>query len=98
MDAILSYGEKTFDYRENQAWMSRNWHWSIYITFTYLSAIYLGQLWMRERVRYNLRTTLTLWNMCLAIFSICATLRVFPELIMLLTLENGWYHSICSSW
>jgi len=97
MDYLLDNQEKQFDYREKQAWMSQNWHWSIYITLAYLTSIYAGQLWMRQRQKYDLRLSLTLWNLTLAVFSICATLRVLPELILLLQMDNGWYHSICSS-
>ena len=88
----------SFDYRTRQQWMESNWQMSFTFTAVYLSSIVIGQLIMKSKPAYNLRSILTLWNGGLAIFSILATLRTLPELITILQGENGLYDSVCSKW
>jgi elongation of very long chain fatty acids protein 6 len=94
--ATSSVGNSEWDYRSRQEWMGSHWHYSFTFTAAYLSSIVIGQFLMRDRKPFSLRGPLTLWNSALAIFSIAATLRTLPELIMILIGQNGIYNSVCS--
>lgn len=62
--------------------------------FGYLSAIYLGQIYMKNREPFKLRTPLLIWNSALAIFSIVGFMRVFPEMVHTLN-KYGFVGSAC---
>lgn len=87
-----------FDYRDKKEWMSNNWTLAFWFILAYLCAIFGGQVIMRSRKPLQLRSALTLWNIGLALFSILATVRTLPELISILTQQNGFHHSVCSPW
>lgn len=62
--------------------------------FGYLSAIYLGQIFMRNREPFKLKTALLVWNSALAIFSIVGFVRVYPEMVYTLN-KYGFLGSVC---
>lgn len=66
----------------------------IIAVFGYLSAIYLGQLLMKNREPFKLKTPLLIWNSALAIFSIIGFTRVFPEMVYSLN-KYGFIGSVC---
>jgi len=84
-----------FDLRAWRLWMGKNWTLSVVITILYLTLIFLGQLWMKNRGAFGLRKILVGWNLSLAIFSIFGTLRTGPELIYILGQPNGFHLSVC---
>ncbi|CAG7785241.1 unnamed protein product [Allacma fusca] len=61
----------------------------------YLAGIYFGQRWMKNRPPYNLSYALFLWNLALAVFSILATIRGFPEVAYLVSQNDGLYSATC---
>ena len=75
-------------------WMQHNWHLSIAISFFYVTLVGLGNVWMRSRVKYELRFFLIIWNLFLAVFSITGAIRSFPEFYYALT-QHGIVYSIC---
>jgi elongation of very long chain fatty acids protein 6 len=86
-----------FNYKDKQKWMNENWTLSIYIVVAYLAAIVLGRILMENRRRYNLKVALFIWNSALSVFSISGTLKVVPEMYYALSIDNGLYHTICST-
>ncbi|CAG7722109.1 unnamed protein product [Allacma fusca] len=73
------------------------WRPLVYIIIgVYLLGIYYGQKWMEKRPAFRLNTALFLWNAALAIFSIAATIRGYPEAIYFLSKPNGSYLAVCS--
>jgi elongation of very long chain fatty acids protein 6 len=51
------------------------------ITFSYLSACYFGQQYMKNRPAYDLQSSLACWNLFLSTFSFIGMLRTVPQLI-----------------
>eukprot|EP00922_Rhytidocystis_sp_ex-Travisia-forbesii_P072558 GHVS01108176.1.p1 GENE.GHVS01108176.1~~GHVS01108176.1.p1 ORF type:complete len:434 (+),score=94.40 GHVS01108176.1:192-1493(+) len=61
----------------------------------YLLFIYLGPKIMKNRKPFDLQTPLKYWNLLLAVFSFCGTIRVVPHLFLVLY-KLGFVASICS--
>jgi elongation of very long chain fatty acids protein 6 len=51
------------------------------ITFSYLSACYFGQQYMKNRPAYDLQSPLAFWNLFLSTFSFIGMLRTVPQLL-----------------
>ncbi|CAG7720949.1 unnamed protein product [Allacma fusca] len=62
----------------------------------YLLGIHFGQKWMRNRPAFQLNGLLFFWNISLALFSIMATVRGYPETFHLLSQPRGFYKAVCS--
>lgn len=89
--------ENEFDYRKSSGWMRENWQSSFYYTAAYLAFIFFGKFYMSTRNEpFRLKLPLALWNIVLATFSICGTLRVWPEMVHVLT-NYGFHHSVCAN-
>ena len=92
--------EKVFESHEyvNQIneWMRKNWKISITMALVYLVLVFLGQVYMRSRPKYELRIPLVIWNLFLAGFSILGTIRVWPDLLYSLS-KDGFLHSVCDN-
>eukprot|EP00918_Siedleckia_nematoides_P088506 GHVU01194555.1.p1 GENE.GHVU01194555.1~~GHVU01194555.1.p1 ORF type:complete len:384 (-),score=58.48 GHVU01194555.1:431-1582(-) len=65
------------------------------VCLLYVIFVHVGPKVMAERKAFDLRTPLRYWNLILAIFSFCGTVRVVPHLFYILY-ELGWDASICS--
>lgn len=95
----LFYFEKKFfddEYVESKrVWMSQYWNMSIVYAFIYVVVIYLGQVYMRSREKYDLRRALVAWNFVLATFSIVGTIRVWPDFLAALY-TKGLTWTMCS--
>lgn len=87
--------EWKFDHIESQQWMSSNWTSAFYYIGVYMLLIYLGQIYMKNRPRFELRVPLVIWNFSLAAFSILGTYRTLPEIFHILNRKNGFHHSVC---
>ncbi|CAG7730025.1 unnamed protein product [Allacma fusca] len=61
----------------------------------YLSAIYFGKKWMKDRPAYKLTLPLFFWNLSLSIFSIVCTVRGIPEGLFYLSKPDGMYSAVC---
>jgi len=91
--------EREFNKFESQGWMEANWTTSFYWVGAYLLFIFLGQQYMENRPRFELKKTLILWNGLLAAFSIFGSYRMVPEMLWILNRPNGFHHSVCHpSW
>lgn len=77
-------------------WMRDNWHKSFLYSLIYIMFIFLGQMFMRSRERYELRLPLILWNLGLAIFSVTGAIRVWPEFLYAVK-EKGIVYSVCDN-
>jgi len=51
------------------------WHYCIYLALFYLAAVFFGTKFMKNRAPLNIRAPLILWNLILALFSICGAYR-----------------------
>ncbi|KAF7493473.1 Elongation of very long chain fatty acids protein 6 [Sarcoptes scabiei] len=88
--------ESNFNRDRNREWMFNNWYIAIYLSLLYILIIFSGRHLMEKRPPFSLRIPMALWNLTLAIFSICGTIRCLPEFIHILATE-GLQQSFCSS-
>lgn len=86
--------ENDFIHQETRKWMVENWTLGFYYTGLYVIIIFLGQHYMENRPKFELRGLLSLWNTCLACFSIIGFCRTAPELFHVLK-HFGLHHSVC---
>lgn len=64
----------------------------------YLLCIYFGKKYMQNKIPYNLKYELALWNASLSIFSFIGSIRTTPYLLFMI-FHNNFDHSICdNSW
>lgn len=85
-----------FDIEFHRQWFARNWHLSIYASVVYLLCIANGQKLMKNRKAYDVKNIIFWWNIGLSFFSLCGSIKLFPELLSVLK-NKGVYHSICST-
>lgn len=91
--------ERDFNKFESKVWMEENWTSSFYYVGAYLLFIFLGQQYMQNRPRFELKKPLIVWNLALAAFSIFGAFRSVPELLWILNRPKGFHHSVCyPSW
>lgn len=83
------------DLKSRIEWCIKYWTICLWSTAIYLFLIFAGQIWMKDREPYKLRGLLTIWNLGLATFSTAAFIRTIPELIWILSQENGFHRSVC---
>ncbi|CAG7815872.1 unnamed protein product [Allacma fusca] len=85
-----------FNFPKSVKWMEQHWHYSFIFSLMYILIIHAGQMMMKNRRPFKLKSLLFLWNVSLAIFSIAGFLRTFPEIAKLLTEDSGFHKSVCS--
>lgn len=96
---IFAYERKYFNetYMISQKeWMTYAWQNCFPYVLIYLASIYFGQVYMKTREKFELRTSLIAWNFVLAFFSAFGAIRVWPEFIYVIN-RYGIEHSYCSS-
>ena len=86
--------EEEFEHQGTRVWMIENWTICFYLSFFYMILIFGGQHYMQSRPPFQLRGILSIWNTCLATFSIVGACRTAPELFHVLK-NFGIYHSVC---
>lgn len=86
--------EETFDYLIYREWLQNHWYVSPIGIIIYVISIHIGQMVMKNRIAYELRSLLIGWNFILAAFSIAGTVRILPWLYTSLT-ERGFRVSCC---
>ncbi len=79
-------------------WAIKYWTISLWASGFYLLFIYFGRKWMENRKPFGLKRQLIWWNGVHAIFSIWSFIRVVPELVQILSGENGFFRSVCVRW
>jgi elongation of very long chain fatty acids protein 6 len=77
-------------------WFQKYWQISFLISIIYLLTIFMGQTIMRNNSPFDLRITLFIWNLSLALFSICGTIKITNEMIQLIN-EKGIYYTYCDN-
>lgn len=76
--------------------MSTYWYIAIVISAVYLLVVWAGRRWMRDRPKYELQRSLTMWNVALALFSFIGFSRLAPYYFPVLARE-GLRRSLCWS-
>lgn len=94
--SIVMPFERHFDPVPSTRFMQNYWGHSVTLSILYAIAIYVGQKLMKNRPPYPFRKTLISWNLFLAIFSICGTLRMTPEFLHVL-INEGFTYSMCNA-
>ncbi|CAF1111411.1 unnamed protein product [Adineta steineri] len=90
------YSDKIGTLNDLRTFMIQRWHNSFFYAIAYLLLIYAGQMYMKNKPRFELRLWLAAWSGLLAIFSIFGALRVLPELIYVIY-RHGIKDSICNN-
>jgi hypothetical protein len=86
--------EDRFSLEELQDWCRERNNWPALIIPVYLMAIHYGQLMMKDRKPFNVKTLLFFWNSGLALFSMIGTVRLFTN-IMHQVRDKGFHESVC---
>ncbi|CAF1487188.1 unnamed protein product [Rotaria sp. Silwood1] len=95
---VFEFEKKFLDktYADNiYAWMNKWWWLSIVYSVIYIGFIYYGRSLMEKHERYELRLSLILWNISLALFSLFGMIRCVPEMIYALN-KKSLYYTICN--
>jgi elongation of very long chain fatty acids protein 6 len=85
-----NFGNKT------KKWLKNNWSISLYISFAYVILIFGLQSFMKNRSPYELRKSLIVWNLLLALFSILGTIYCLPFSLKVLVFK-GFDASVCEN-
>uniref|UniRef100_T1JIU5 Elongation of very long chain fatty acids protein n=1 Tax=Strigamia maritima TaxID=126957 RepID=T1JIU5_STRMM len=88
--------EEEFEYKVKMNWMQSHWKLCFFYVGIYMLLIFLGKHWMIPRARFELRTTLAVWNLSLAVFSMIGTCRTLPEMIHVWN-KYGFQYTVCST-
>lgn len=73
----------------------RDWWWVSYAASSlYLIGLWMGTSSMKAKEAYNLKTTLAVWNLFLAVFSFIGMIRTAPQLYMMLY-SYGFDYTVC---
>jgi len=65
------------------------------VVVAYLGMVRVGPRWMEQRPPFRLRTVSRVWNLLVAIFSLCGAAVCVPHLIRVL-LTHGFWYSVCA--
>jgi len=90
------FSDRVETLRDLRVFMIERWHNSFFYALAYLFLIYTGQIYMKNKPRFELRLWLAAWNTLLALFSIFGAIRVLPELIYVIS-RYGFKYSICNN-
>ncbi|XP_023214354.1 elongation of very long chain fatty acids protein 6-like, partial [Centruroides sculpturatus] len=92
---LSNYGfEAIINNEDMKTFFKRYWHYSIYVSFIYLSTVCLLREYMKFRPAYDLRRTSIIWNGFLAIYSIISVLRCLPAVYYYVT-RYSFYQIVC---
>ncbi|XP_023222653.1 putative fatty acid elongation protein 3 [Centruroides sculpturatus] len=86
--------EYLHQYVDNK-WTQSFFPYTISISLAYVIIIFSLQNYMKSRPPFQLRWPLVIWNMLLAAFSICGTLRLLPGMWISIR-EFGFMFSVCN--
>ncbi|XP_023224874.1 elongation of very long chain fatty acids protein 6-like isoform X2 [Centruroides sculpturatus] len=87
--------ERYFIQKLNMKWNQELWPYTIYWSCVYLIVIFSLQNYMKSRSPFRLKEPLVIWNLILAAFSICGTIRMVPGLWILIK-DFGFTFSVCN--
>ncbi|XP_067130296.1 very long chain fatty acid elongase 6-like [Centruroides vittatus] len=91
----LFYIEEYLTQNIDFEWNQKLWPYTIYWSAVYLLVIFSLQNYMKSRPSFQLRGPLVCWNILLALFSICGTIRMLTGLGTLIK-EFGFTYSVCN--
>lgn len=89
------YIERYIIEKLNLEWNQNLWPYTIYWSVVYLVVIFSLQNYMKTRSSFRLKGPLVIWNLLLATFSICGTVRMVPGLWILIR-DFGFTFSVCN--
>ncbi|XP_045187613.2 elongation of very long chain fatty acids protein 6-like [Mercenaria mercenaria] len=87
--------EKNHDAHAFDDYLRRHWTDSFIYSGIYVIVVFGGQVVMKHRERFELRSSLAVWSGLLAAFSIMGTIRMVPELIWAVKYK-GFEYSYCN--
>ena len=93
---LIGYVQSKFDIDKSHKWLNNYWYVSIIASCVYLALLWSGRKWMSTRPAFNLRKSLILWNVGLAVFSMFGTVSVVPNFINVIFV-HGLNYSLCNS-
>ncbi|KAA0724821.1 Elongation of very long chain fatty acids protein 6 [Triplophysa tibetana] len=88
--------ERQFDDRAANEWFQEYSGLSFVFSGTYAAGIYFGRVFMKDRQKFDLRTPLMLWSLCLAVFSAIGAVRTIWYVFNLLSLD-GFHQTVCDT-
>ncbi|BFZ17931.1 hypothetical protein BsWGS_20970 [Bradybaena similaris] len=91
---IVFQFEKEWREQKFLKYMLERWTDCFLYSALYVIVVFGGQLLMRHRQRYELRSFLALWSGVLGLFSIAGAIRTWPEMISAIT-NHSLQYSVC---
>lgn len=86
--------EKGFDHESKMTWFEQNWTTAFTYCAVYVVVIFLGQEYMKNRPKFDLRIPLTIWSASLAIFSWFGSIRLWADYVYFIQ-RYGFKASMC---
>lgn len=86
--------ERNFDYYGKRHWLKNHLYISHILAILYLTSMYLGTAWMKNRPAYRLHRSLIAWNVSLAVFSTVGAVRSVPWFVTFVS-QFGLHASCC---
>ncbi len=88
--------EESFPEAQVFNWHKENWKISLWIALVYVILVRVGQQYMIDKPRFELRLPLILWSAGLAVFSIIGSIRTIPEAVHMIK-NHGWISTLCDN-
>jgi len=90
------YNFEVIDTYKIRVWISGHRPTVIFIAFLYVLFVQFAPKLMKDRPAFDLRRALAVWNFALALFSVAAFYRTFPDFYDLWWGNpNGPYETVC---
>ena len=86
--------EKEWSEQTFLQYMLSRWTDSFTYAAIYVVLVFVGQVYMKSRQRFDLRPVLAVWSGILAIFSIIGAIRTLPELVSSIN-NHSLQYSVC---
>lgn len=83
-----------FDGHDAQRYFASHLALPVCVVVAYLAMVWWLPRYMAHRPAYNLRSTSRIWNLAVAVFSICGAMVCVPHLFRQLT-THGFYYTVC---
>lgn len=91
---VIEYVQSKFDIDVSQEWLRSHWYYSVIASLIYLILLWRGRNWMSSRSAFDLRRSLFMWNVGLAVFSIFGMLSMLPNLVHAVA-KYGMHYTVC---
>lgn len=87
---------KAHDYMDVTTWMSERMWICVAVAAFYLVSIFSIQAYLKDKPKFNLKYSMAAWNLFLAVFSFCGSVRTLPKLVELYN-TIGVYGILCGN-